>query len=1119
MTDRLCRTLMKRTHRSRLFLLVLALLAPTNLLQQASAQVLLGAQTIETSVDSNTLGKAEAFQTTANLSGSVGTLTVYLDSKSTATKLYLGLYGDNNGHPGALLTQGSSTNLTAGAWNTVSVPAASVITGTRYWIALLGTTSGTPFFRDRASGSCKSEGSAQSGLASLPATWSTGAVYSDCPLSGYGSAAATSNPVLSVSPINVAFTAAPGGSSPAPVTVNVNNTGGGTLTFTAASDSAWLTVSPANGTAPQALQVSGSTSGLALGVYTAHVTVISSGAQGSPSVVTVNLTVAKPADWVMVDHDPNRSGNAVDESIITPSNVGSLQLSWSVAVDGPVTGQPLFVSAAQINGQTHNALVVGTGGNSIYALDASTGTQLWKRNFGAQSSNCAIPGGYGITGAPLIDRSTSRVYTVSDDGKFRTLSLADGTDAFPAVSLIANPATNKVWGGLNKVGTNIYVATASDGCDTAPWRGQTYKIDVSGTPTLTGNFVVVPSIAAPNGGGGIWGYGGVSADLATGNIFAASGADSNETYTPYGNRMIALDRNLNLLGSYGPPEPAQFPCNGAPCDLDFGATPVVFQPNSCPTMVAAGNKNGQLYLFKATGLTASTSPFQIVTLNPANDWLGSGGVGGVPAFWQAGNMLFVSDVGPGVSGVSGGVVGLSVTASCTLQVAWSAALGGSTQPDSTPTVANGVVFVGEGATGMVHAYDAQTGIQLWNSGSTTYSAAATYAAPIVAQGNLYVGSWSNFSGGGEVGAFSLDSATQTLAVSPTSLSFTAAQGGSNPSSQTFNVSNTGSGTLNFTASSDSPWLTVSPTSGSAPQALQAAANIDGLTQGNYTGHITVTSAGAQGSPKMVTVSLTVSVPPPPQPVLAVSPTTISFSATEGGSNPSAATSNISNTGSGTLSFTVASDSTWLTGSPASGTAPQTLQVTVNISGLSSGTYTGHITVSAAGAQNSPSTITVTLVVSSTTPPGTVLFGNQTIETQKDSNTSGRAEAFQTTAGVSGTLSSMLVYLDSTSTASKIYLGLYQDNNGHPGTLLTQGSNAQLTKGAWNTVAVTSKGVTSGTKYWIAILGTGTGTPIFRDRGNGPCKSESSSQSTLSALPATWVTGTTYSDCPISAYGQ
>ena len=217
-------------------------------------------------------------------------------------------------------------------------------------------------------------------------------------------------------------------------------------------------------------------------------------------------------------------------------------------------------------------------------------------------------------------------------------------------------------------------------------------------------------------------------------------------------------------------------------------------------------------------------------LNAKNDWLGSGGVGGVPAYWQAGNKVFISDVGPGVSGVAGGVVALNVTASCTLQVAWSTSLGGSTQPDSTPTVANGVVFVGEGATGMVHAYDAQTGVQLWNSGSTPYSAAATYAAPIVAQGSLYVGSWSNFSGGGQVGAFSLNSPTQILSVSPTSLSFTAVQGGSNPASSTVNVTNTGVGTLTFNATSDSPWLTVSPASGSAPQNLQVGASVGGLAR-------------------------------------------------------------------------------------------------------------------------------------------------------------------------------------------------------------------------------------------------------------------------------------------------
>jgi outer membrane protein assembly factor BamB len=125
-------------------------------------------------------------------------------------------------------------------------------------------------------------------------------------------------------------------------------------------------------------------------------------------------------------------------------------------------------------------------------------------------------------------------------------------------------------------------------------------------------------------------------------------------------------------------------------------------------------------------------------LNAANDWLGSGGIGGVPAYWSAGNMLFVSDVGSGFGGALGGIVGLSVQADCTLAVAWSATLGGNATPDSTPTVANGVVFVGEGDTGAVNAFDAMTGAHLWSSGA--FSGGSTFAAPIVADGKLIFGS-------------------------------------------------------------------------------------------------------------------------------------------------------------------------------------------------------------------------------------------------------------------------------------------------------------------------------------------------------------------------------------------
>src|SRR5262249_59762677 len=98
-------------------------------------------------------------------------------------------------------------------------------------------------------------------------------------------------------------------------------------------------------------------------------------------------------------------------------------------------------------------------------------------------------------------------------------------------------------------------------------------------------------------------------------------------------------------------------------------------------------------------------------------------------------------------------------------------------------------------------------------------------------------------------------ATQpTIGVSPTSLSFTATAGGSNPANQTINVTNTGGGTLNFTASDDAPWLTVSPSSGTAPSTLTASVDITGLAAGTFNGTITIRSDDAANTPVHLPVS-------------------------------------------------------------------------------------------------------------------------------------------------------------------------------------------------------------------------------------------------------------------------
>ena len=209
-----------------------------------------------------------------------------------------------------------------------------------------------------------------------------------------------------------------------------------------------------------------------------------------------------------------------------------------------------------------------------------------------------------------------------------------------------------------------------------------------------------------------------------------------------------------------------------------------------------------------------------------------------------------------------------------------------------------------------------------------------------------------------------------LAVAPDSLAFSGTAGSTNPAAKTLSVSNSGSGSLSFTASDDVSWVSVTPASGSAPRDLSVAVNTTGLAAGTHTATVRVESAGVAGSPKLIPVTLTLSPPQPP--ALSVTPSSpLSFSVVEGSPAPAAQTLAIANTGGGTLSFTAVDDAAWLAVSPGSGTAPANVSVSVNPAGLARGTYTGSVRIEGAGATGSPVTIPVTLAV---TAPASGLVG-------------------------------------------------------------------------------------------------------------------------------------------------
>jgi hypothetical protein len=100
----------------------------------------------------------------------------------------------------------------------------------------------------------------------------------------------------------------------------------------------------------------------------------------------------------------------------------------------------------------------------------------------------------------------------------------------------------------------------------------------------------------------------------------------------------------------------------------------------------------------------------------------------------------------------------------------------------------------------------------------------------------------------------------------------------------------------------------------------------------------------------------------------------------------------------------------------------------------------------------------------------------------------------------------------------VQVGLYADNAGHPGTLLSQGTVSAPVARGWNAVPVAPASVTLGSNYWIAILSpNGDHAVNVVKQVTGTSLSEFSQQTTLTSLPSSWSSGASSSTGQISAY--
>jgi Viral BACON domain len=185
------------------------------------------------------------------------------------------------------------------------------------------------------------------------------------------------------------------------------------------------------------------------------------------------------------------------------------------------------------------------------------------------------------------------------------------------------------------------------------------------------------------------------------------------------------------------------------------------------------------------------------------------------------------------------------------------------------------------------------------------------------------------------------------------------------SNKTITLINAGGGLLGWQASSDEPWLTVSPNSGtfSGRAAVQVTVNRGTLVPLSYTGHVLVAQRGSNTPPLILTVRMSVIAAPAS---LTVSSVALNYSGSTV-QNPAAQTITLQNSDSHPVSWSSATvtgnGAAWLAVSPSSGQlAPrsaQTITVSVQSQQLALGTY--QATVYFKGGANPQVTVSLTVV--------------------------------------------------------------------------------------------------------------------------------------------------------------
>ncbi|MEZ5399701.1 MAG: malectin domain-containing carbohydrate-binding protein [Bryobacteraceae bacterium] len=217
---------------------------------------------------------------------------------------------------------------------------------------------------------------------------------------------------------------------------------------------------------------------------------------------------------------------------------------------------------------------------------------------------------------------------------------------------------------------------------------------------------------------------------------------------------------------------------------------------------------------------------------------------------------------------------------------------------------------------------------------------------------------------------------------------------------------------------------------------------------------------------------------PDLPRLTLSNTSLSFTATAGGSNPAAQPVAVSNTGGGTLNWAIASGDSWVVLSPASASGKGSFSVRPSIGNLTAGTYHAKVTVTAAGAVDSPQDVEVTLNVAAASAPAAPVLSVNPASLSMTATAGGSATAQQATASFSGGA------VGWTATDNQTWLSVSPTSGSGSGTLTVTANPSGLTAGTYTGVVTVTAAGAQNSPDTISVSFTVSAAPSAPSGGTG-----------------------------------